>query len=82
MAQLRRTALQEQRSNRFVANALCQMADWWSYLSIFDPTDPENFEVGLIILATIWFLVSCVDCVACPGCVDGGRDPTPEQLLR
>jgi hypothetical protein len=36
------------------------MSDWWSYLSIFDPTDPENFEVGLIILATAWFLLSCV----------------------
>ena len=37
------------------------MGDWWSYLSIFDPTDPENFEVGLIILATIWFIVSWVN---------------------
>lgn len=31
---------------------------WYNYLSIFDPTDPENFEVGLIIMATVWFLLS------------------------
>ena len=36
------------------------MSDWWSYLAVFNPLDPENFEVGLIILATIWFIVSCV----------------------
>lgn len=48
------------------ALAFCAMGDWWSYLSIFDPTDPENFEVGLIILATIWFIVSCVICIVAP----------------
>ena len=31
---------------------------WYNYLSIFDPTDPENFEVGLIIMATVWFILS------------------------
>ena len=60
---LQHSSAETAEGSRFATPACCTMADWWSYLSIFDPTDPENFEVGLIILATIWFLASCVDCL-------------------